>query len=255
MLYRRDLTVTRDTVLLWDADGNLFPSEGPAFDASVVVTNRLLDRLGSDERWTAQALRSRSVGKNFRGLVVQLCEETGATFGVDELGAWVEEENRVVTEHLRRVLRPDERVLSTVRRLAGSDRMAVVSSSKLDRLDACFTATGLDAYFGADLRFSAQDSLAQATSKPNPAVYLHAVRETGAAPEVAIAVEDAIPGVASAVGAGLQTIGNAVFVSPQERRAQGEALLAAGACVVIENWSEMDALLPVFATSGVTSSR
>src|SRR5206468_6511581 len=33
------------TILLCDADGNLFPSEEPAFEASAVVTNRYLERL------------------------------------------------------------------------------------------------------------------------------------------------------------------------------------------------------------------
>ena len=38
--------VERVTHLLCDADGNLFPSEEPAFDASVEVTNAFLASLG-----------------------------------------------------------------------------------------------------------------------------------------------------------------------------------------------------------------
>jgi len=119
----------------------------------------------------------------------------------------------------------------------------------------CFDATGLASYLPAEVHFSAQDSLPQPTSKPDPAVYDHAVRETGAVRERAIAIEDAPSGVASAVGAGLQTIGNLVFVPPAERRAQGEALLAAGACVIIEDWSELEGLLPTCAPLPVTMSR
>jgi beta-phosphoglucomutase-like phosphatase (HAD superfamily) len=254
MLCRRELVVGPDTVLLWDADGNLFPSEGPAFDASNVVTSRLLESLGSDERWTSQALRSRSLGKNFRSLAVELARSSGAPLSDEELEAWVERENEVVMERLGGSLRPDDNVLAAVRRLAGSYRMAVVSSSKLDRLAVCFTATGLDPYFPADLRFSAQDSLPSPTSKPDPAVYLHAVREMAAAPELAIAVEDAVAGVASATAAGLQSIGNLAFVPPSERSGHGEALLAEGASVVIEDWSELDALLPTFTGAVATRS-
>jgi beta-phosphoglucomutase-like phosphatase (HAD superfamily) len=248
VLGRHDLVTAADTVLLWDADGNLFPSEGPAFDASTLVTNRLLERLGSDERWTSDALRSRSLGRSFRSLAVELAEQAGAPLGDEELEMWVAEENEVVTDHLGRALHPDEAVREAVGRLARCYRMAVVSSSKLDRLARCFTATALDPYFPVGARFSAQDSLPQPTSKPDPAVYLHAIRETAATTRTAVALEDAVPGVASAVAAGLQTIGNVVFAPEAERASQAEALLAAGAGVVIEDWSELGELLP--ETSG-----
>nr|WP_284289011.1 hypothetical protein [Angustibacter aerolatus] len=41
-------------VVLCDADGNLFPSEEPAFVASADVTNRLLATLGVDRRYDAE---------------------------------------------------------------------------------------------------------------------------------------------------------------------------------------------------------
>src|SRR3954453_21557948 len=47
----------RVQILLCDADGNLFPSEEPAFDASVEVTNAFLAEIGSDRRFTAGELR------------------------------------------------------------------------------------------------------------------------------------------------------------------------------------------------------
>jgi len=186
------------------------------------------------------------MGMNFRSLAVELSQKAPTSLSDRELDAWVEQENAVVMKHLGRTLRPDERVLSTVRHLSGSYRMAVVSSSKLDRLAVCFTSTGLDRFFRPDLRFSAQDSLPQPTSKPDPAVYQHAVQEMGIAPERAIAVEDAVAGVRSAVDAGIHTIGNVVFVPPNERRARREDLIDAGACVVIEEWSDLDDLLLAF---------
>src|SRR5829696_4773114 len=252
MRSRRELRVGPDTVLLWDADGNLFPSEGPAFEACTVVTNQLLEWLGSEERWSSDALRSRSMGKTFRSLAIELSERIGAPLRDEELDGWVAEENRIVMDHLGRTLRPDVDVLDAVRRLAGSYRMAVVSSSKLNRLAVCFTATGLDPYFPVGARFSAQDSLPRPTSKPDPAVYLHSIRETGADPGLAVALEDAVAGVASAVAAGLQTIGNLVFVPDEERTARGEALLAAGASVVITDWSDLDGLLPSFAKASMS---
>src|ERR1700712_5684415 len=59
-------------VLLCDADGNLFPSEEPAFDASVGVTNRFLESLGLPGNLTAPGLPEMTTGKNFRTTAVDL---------------------------------------------------------------------------------------------------------------------------------------------------------------------------------------
>ena len=60
------------TTLLCDADDNLFPSERPAFDASVGVTNRFLARFGVTAPFTAEELRKQAVGKNFRNTALDL---------------------------------------------------------------------------------------------------------------------------------------------------------------------------------------
>ena len=230
-------------VLLCDADGNLFPSEVPAFDASAHVTNRLLAALGVPERFTALELRRASLGRNFRAMAQDLAREHGVALEAEVLERFVDEERREVTAHLGRVLRPDPRVLEAVERLAGRMRMAVVSSSALPRLDACFTATGLDPYFPRDARFSAEDSLAVPASKPDPAVYVHAGESLGVTGETAIAVEDAPAGVRSAVAAGFPVIGNLVFVEPEEREAHAAALRDAGAREVVSSWAEVCELL------------
>lgn len=240
---RRDLVVAAGSTLLCDADGNLFPSEEPAFQASVTVTNRLLAQLGSRDTFTAEELQKVSLGKNFLSLAEELSLSHRAPLGPEELRSWVAEENRVVTEHLGRSLVPDQAVLDAVRRLGQRHALAVVSSSALARLAVCFTATGLDPLFPVQHRYSAQDSLPQPTSKPDPAVYSHAVRDLGLTPDRAIAVEDAVAGVLSAVAAGVQTVGNLVFVPGPERSARARALTEAGATVVVDDWDELDALL------------
>ena len=60
------------TTVLCDADGNLFPSEEPAFAASVEVTNQFLARFGVPARHTAEELRRETTGKNFRTTAVDL---------------------------------------------------------------------------------------------------------------------------------------------------------------------------------------
>jgi len=251
-------------VVLCDADGNLFPSEEPAFVASAEVTNAFLGEYGVGRRFTAEELRLATTGKNFRTTAVDLAVAHGVPIepslagrhpnavtadageGVltaTELERWVQEEKRQVTQHLAAVLPPDPHVLEPLTCMAHHYRLAVVSSSATARLAACFTATALDALLPPDLRFSAEDSLPVPTSKPDPAVYLHACAALGVAPADAVAVEDSVPGAQSAVAAGIPTIGNVQFVPLAERPERIRQLTEVGVVTVVQSWREVELLL------------
>jgi beta-phosphoglucomutase-like phosphatase (HAD superfamily) len=262
----RPFDATAVTTVLCDADGNLFPSEEPAFAASVEVTNLFLARFGIAARRSAEELRQQTTGKNFRTTAVDLAVAGGvpieatlatgrpqpfphAVVATDddiaagraltsrELEDWVRRETDHVTAHLAAVLRPDPRVLDPVHALHCRYALAAVSSSASLRLNACFAATGLDPYMPAALRFSAEDSLPAPTSKPDPAVYVLTGRALGIAPDEGVAVEDSVPGVLAAVGAGFVTIGNLMFVPPAERRSRAMELVRAGASAVSNSWA------------------
>jgi len=246
-------------VLLLDADGNLFPSEEPAFEASVDVTNRFLASLGVETRYTAEQLLSETTGKNFRSTARDLAAANGVPMEpVPGAGAlapddapgdvlvsqhvlddWVAEEKEVVGAYLGQVLQADPAVLGPLRRLATHYRFAVVSSSALSRLDSCFRATGMADLFPVPLRFSAEDSLPAPASKPDPAVYRCAIEHLDVRPDQAVAIEDSVPGVQSAVAAGIPTIGNLTFVPPAGRPTRRTELLAAGATRIVESWEEL----------------
>jgi HAD superfamily hydrolase (TIGR01509 family) len=252
------------TTVLCDADGNLFPSEEPAFDASVEITNQFLARFAVPRRYTAEELRKNTTGKNFRTTAVDLAVlggvpigetlaggrthariaslqdfATGRALGAAELEDWVDRERRYVTAHLRATLRPDPRVGDCLRALAARYGLAAVSSSAAVRLDACFLATGLDALIPAALRFSAEDSLPVPISKPDPAVYLLTGDVLSLDTAQALAVEDSVPGVLSAVAAGFVTVGNLMFVPHSERVVRSRELVEAGASAVTDSWSEL----------------
>ena len=234
----------RVEVLLCDADGNLFPSEEPAFVASADVTNRFLAGVGVEQRFTPDELRRATLGMSFRTTALRLADAHGAA-DVD-VEPWVAEERRAVTAHLARTLTPHEETLATLTALAGHLRLAAVSSSALSRLDACFTATGLAELVPPARRFSAEDSLPSPAGKPDPAVYRHACAELGIPPEAGLAVEDSVVGTQSAVAAGCPTVGNLLFVPPAERAERAAALTSAGAIAVVESWRQLaDVLLPV----------
>ena len=240
-------------VLLCDADGNLFPSEEPAFEASAEVTNGLLADLGIDRAFAPEDLRHRSMGKNFRATASELAAESGVALAPEALERWVLIEREAVVSHLASVLRPDPGVTDPLGALARRFRLAVVSSSALPRLAACLTATGLDDLLPPRLRFSAEDSLPAPTSKPDPAIYAFAGSQLGVSGTAALAVEDAVAGVRSAVAAGFPTVGNLQFVPAEEVEARAAALLEAGAATIVPSWGHLARLLHDRRPTPVTS--
>jgi HAD superfamily hydrolase (TIGR01509 family) len=263
------------TTLLCDADDNLFPSEQPAFAASVEVTNRFLARFGVTAPLSAEELRKQATGKNFRSTALDLavlCEvpiektlakgrpaalvasdsdaATGRALCADELEQWVRQEREHVTAHLAATLKPDPQVLAPLQALASRYALAAVSSSASARLDACFAATGLDPLIPAALRFSAEDSLPVPTSKPNPAVYLHAGQVLEIDAQHGLAIEDSVPGVTSAVAAGYLTVGNLMFVPADERPCRSAELINAGAVAITDSWRALADVLMLSTVTG-----
>jgi beta-phosphoglucomutase-like phosphatase (HAD superfamily) len=239
---QRSLTGVR--VVLCDADGNLFPSEEPAFVASAEVTSRFLAEHGVQRHYEAEELRLATTGMNFRSTVVALAREHGLPeLSPEVLEHWVDTEKRAVTAYLRTALQPDPDVLGPLTTLAEHHALAAVSSSADARIAACFEVTGMAGFFPADRRFSAEDSLPVPTSKPDPAIYQHALRALGFAPEQAVAVEDSIAGATSAVAAGIPTLGNLQFVQPAERDERRRLLTDAGVLTLVDSWAEVVDLL------------
>jgi HAD superfamily hydrolase (TIGR01509 family) len=266
------------TTLLCDADDNLFPSEKPAFAASVEVIKRFLTRFGVPAPFTAEELRKQAVGKNFRSTAIDLAvlsgvpmEQTladghpaavvasdsdvtaGRALCAEELEQWVRQEREQVTAHLAATLRPDPQVLAPLQALASRYALAAVSSSATKRLDGCFAATGLDPLIPAHLRFSAEDSLPVPTSKPDPAVYLHAGQEMEIDAHHGLAIEDSVPGVKSAVAAGYLTVGNLMFVPADERRCRSAELIDAGAVAITDSWRALADVLMLSTVTGEVS--
>jgi HAD superfamily hydrolase (TIGR01509 family) len=237
------LDPARVTTLLCDADGTLFPSEEPAYAASADVTNRFLADLGADRAYAPDELQRLTNGKNFRAASAELATSHGRELTRAALEGWVAEEKDVVTAHLRTVLRPDPEVRGPLELLSGRFTLAAVTSSASSRLAACLEVTGLAPLFDAERRFSAEDSLDRPTSKPDPAVYLHAGATLGVDPAEAVAVEDSVNGARSAVAAGYPTIGIVQFVPERDRPDRTAALREAGVAAVAGSWDEVARLL------------
>ena len=231
------------TWLLCDADGTLFPSEEPAYEASAQVTNRFLALLGADRPYSPTELQRMTNGKNFRAAAGQLAEAYGNALAPADLDRWVAEEKDVVTAHLRTVLRQDPAVQEPLRALGNRFSLAAVTSSARSRLDACLEITGLAPLFAPARRYSAEDSLPVPTSKPDPAVYAFALQDLKVTLDEAVAVEDSLNGALSATAAGLRTVGIVAFVPPDHRAERAAALREVGCVEVVASWAELEVLL------------
>lgn len=254
MTHLGDVDLDAVRAVLCDADGCLIPSEQPAFEAAVGVANRFLAKAGADQRFTAASLMQHSLGRNFRWTLEELSRQYRLVLPEAELADWLIEEDRVVTAHLRSRLRPDAAVAEPLAVLARRYLLAVVSSSGLSRLDACFEAMGLAALLPPESRFSARDSLPTPTSKPDPAVYRLALQRLCLEPTEAVAVEDSVVGATSAISAGIPTIGNLAFVPREERRDRAGELGRAGVSAVVDTWRELPDLLGSKASTPAPSS-
>ena len=185
------------------------------------------------------------VGQNFRGMLTSLQKMHNIEINPEDMESYVTREEDAVIAKLKASLRPCEGVDEQLVKLAASDKykLAVVSSSALRRVKASIEKVDQDKYFPGGAVYSAATSLPKPTSKPDPAIYLHALKDLGKTAEESVAIEDSKSGTLSGTRAGIKVIG---YVGPyaDDKKAEMEKVLRdAGAVIVMQHWSEFPAAL------------
>jgi len=233
------------TTLLFDCDNTLVLSEELAFEACADLANEILASRDIPDRYTGPQLLNEFVGQNFRGMMVSLKAKYKYEMEEPELEKYVSaEEDKVITK-LKASLRPCEGVDAELEKLAQHKKyhLAVVSSSALRRVKASVEKVGQDKFFDGQHVFSAASSLPKPTSKPDPAIYIHAMKVLGKTPEECVAIEDSKSGATAAYRAKITCIG---YVGSYEKEKQQEmrgVLEKAGCCVIMDEWSEFEGCL------------
>ena len=179
-------------------------------------------------------------------MMVSLQKKFGFTMGDAEFENYVKEEENQVIKTLKAKAQPCVGVTPELEKLAASKKygMAVVSSSALRRVIASLEKVDQMKFFPPDHIFSAATSLEKPTSKPDPAIYLHACKVIGVKPEECIAIEDSTSGATSAVRAGIHVVGYVGSYDGFEKQAEiTKVLEEVGAKVIMKEWSEFDACL------------
>jgi HAD superfamily hydrolase (TIGR01509 family) len=259
------LGMRRKYVLL-DCDDTIVLTEEPAFQACATVVNKMLTSKGVDFAFTGASLMHRFVGYSFRRIAQDLAAEHNFAFGkievradnvaalqelygvemtpgssFDELDFLVKLEEDAVIAKLAKDVKPTQGVEAAIAWLHANYGVAVVSSSALRRVIACLQAVGVAKFFGEKV-FSAA-SLAVPSSKPDPAVYLHALRVLAVAARNCVAVEDSRTGVLAAVAAGIPVLGYVGALAPEAQAERSRVLREAGAFAVISEWTQLKGVL------------
>jgi len=237
--------------LLFDYDNTLGLTEYPAFTACCKVVNQTLASKGVDFRFTTETLMARFVGYSFRRMITELAAEYNFTFDenmselVDgetfrpELEVLVKREEVAVIAQLAKDIKPTAGVNELLARLRSYNK-SVVSSSAERRVRACLEGAGQTAFFAVNQIFSAAN---YKSSKPDPRVYLEALKALGLKARQCVAIEDSKTGVLAARAAGIKVIGYLGAYPEHEQAELRKTLTEAGACIIISNWSEFEAAL------------
>ncbi|KAF5626202.1 HAD superfamily hydrolase [Fusarium sp. NRRL 52700] len=234
------------TTLLLDCDNTLVQSESLAFEASADLTNEILAARKVDLSFTGRYLQREFVGQNFQNMIraIEAKFNVSCNISDEELQHYASMEDDRVISKLMQKLEPCEGANAELERLKGHYRLAVVSSSALRRVRASLDKAGQADFFDPKDVFSAADSLAVPTSKPDPAVYLHALKTMGKSARECVAVEDSRSGATSAKRAGILTVG---YTGACETLEEAETLRVvlenAGCKFVMSSWNEFPDVL------------
>jgi HAD superfamily hydrolase (TIGR01509 family) len=164
---------------------------------------------------------------NFRALLSALAQAHGFTLSPEEIEIYAGRELETIIAMIQASAEPcinANPVLESLQR-EGKYGMAVVSSSALSRVQASLLKAGQSTFFDQEKVYSAATSLPTPTSKPDPAIYLHACRELGVRPEECMAVEDSKSGATAAVRAGIPVLGYVGAYEDEEEKKEIDQLL------------------------------
>ena len=182
--------------------------------------------------------------------MVGLQKKHNFTMDPAELDEYVAKELGAVTAKLTAKCQPCEGAPEELEKLKqqGKYPMAVVSTSAKPRVVASLEKTDQMKYFPYEHVFSAATSLDPPSSKPDPAIYLHACKVLGVEPGSCVAVEDSKSGATAAKRAGIPLIGYVGVYLLEDGKAKEEAMAKVlteecGAKAIMYNWKEFDECL------------
>ena len=168
----------------------------------------MLEKHDIKERYDVNSLLEDFVGHNFRNMLIGLQKKHHFEMSKGEQEDYVQRELGKVTMKLSQKCQECPGVTKQLEWAKEQGYpMAVVSTSHKQRVIASLEKTNLLHFFKEEHVYSAASSLDPPTSKPDPAIYIHACKELGVKPEETLTVEDSKSGATAAMRAGIPLIG------------------------------------------------
>lgn len=116
-------------------------------------------------------------------------------------------------------------------------KICIASSSSHVRINASLNKMRLKEWFTGRI-FSVDDV---SRGKPFPDIFLHASRAMDSQPQKSLVIEDSITGVRAGVAASMRVVG--LLAGSHIHAGYGKELIDAGACVVVDTYSELHDLM------------
>ena len=178
--------------VLFDFDGVIADTE----NHHIAAWQRTLMALG----WQVpDEVAARSAEVDDREFLRDLFTAQGIEDG--DIEGWVRRKQAIAVALMRDAPRIYPGVLDLVGELAGKVRLAIVSGTWRENVEAILAASGLAGSF--ELIVAKEDV---AAVKPDPEAYLLALERLGIGPATAVAIEDSPSGLAAARAAGISRI-------------------------------------------------
>lgn len=208
------------------------------------MTNEVLSKHGIKDRYNVDSLLHDFVGHNFRNMLIGIQKKHNFTMTQDEVDEYVQRELGTVIEKLNAQCTECPGVTTELEWAKKEGYpMSVVSTSAKPRVVASLIKTDLMRFFKDEHVYSAATSLNPPSSKPDPAVYLHACKELGVEPAKVLTVEDSKSGATAAMRAGIPCIAYVGIYGEEEGKDKmnqmAELLTKECKCaVVMYDWKE-----------------
>lgn len=216
-------------------EGVLFDCDGVLVDSEPITNGVLADML-RELGWdiSSEECVRLFIGRALKDEWAVILEHTG--FRIDD--AWITEfrgrRDAKLREHLLPIQGAREAAAAMLAKFDG--RIACATGADLEKATMQLSLTGLAPLFEHRV-FSGMD---HPRSKPAPDVFLAAASALGIDPMRALVIEDSTSGVTAGVAAGATVLG---FSPKGPTRTAPEALLAAGATMVLDHMSELETLV------------
>lgn len=232
--------------LFFDCDNTLAQTEGLAFTVTADLVNELLETKGIADRYVGAQLIIHFIGLTFKQMMPQLAKRHKFVLTPEDFAHFSKREEEEVIKVIQKDGKACTGSMEVLTKLKAEKKyhIAVVSSSSTARITATLTKTDQLKFFTPETIYSAQTSLEQPKGKPEPDIYLHALKKLGMKAEQCLTVEDSRVGAISAIEAGIPCIGYVGCYNGKAKQIQLESDFEELGCVTtMWSWDEYEGIL------------